>query len=320
MPEAATIGVWALLAAGFVLVAVLVRGHFLRLRAREKLLRAEERSSASQAALAAGPAAGTAPGGQAEPSPVQESWLKRWLSVSGFRSSGAPALFLLAQAGAFAVGGLLTLLILRSGYHELGVEWLYEIPGGVGAFLAPILAAAPWMLFLIVALLPVSRVRGRRQAIVKQVERDLPMMLVLLSTLVESGLGFDAAVQRVLQSTDEERYLAEGLRTFRSENRAGVPRVTCFRRLAQRLDVGSVSTFVSAMVHAEHVGGSIAESLRRQADEVWSRRRELAIQRAQTLPTRLAVPLVTCFLPGIFVYTFGPALAEFIRIAENVVQ
>ena len=38
------------------------------------------------------------------------------------------------------------------------------------------------------------------------------------------------------------------------------------------------------------------------------------------LPTKLAVPLVVCFLPGIFVYTFGPALAQFIRIAEDVVQ
>ena len=95
--------------------------------------------------------------------------------------------------------------------------------------------------------------------------------------------------------------------------------MTCFRALAARLDIISVSTFVSAMVHSEQVGGGVAESLRRQADEVWSRRRELAVQRAQTLPTKLAVPLVVCFLPGIFVYTFGPALAQFLRIAESVV-
>ena len=60
--------------------------------------------------------------------------------------------------------------------------------------------------------------------------------------------------------------------------------------------------------------------LRRQADEVWNRRKETAIQRAQTLPTKLAIPLVLCFLPGIFVYTFGPALAEFLRIAEGVLS
>ena len=98
-----------------------------------------------------------------------------------------------------------------------------------------------------------------------------------------------------------------------------MPRLTCFRRLARRVDVPGMSTFVSAVLHAEHVGGGIAESLRRQADEVWSRRRELAIQRAQTLPTKLAIPLVLCFLPGIFVFTFGPAVAQFLQIAEGVV-
>ena len=69
-----------------------------------------------------------------------------------------------------------------------------------------------------------------------------------------------------------------------------------------------------------NVGGGIAESLRRQADDVWNRRRDLAIQRAQSLPTKLAVPLVFCFLPGIFVFTFGPAIAQFLEIADGVVN
>lgn len=308
MPDYRTIFVWAAFAIGLAIIVTMVRGSIIRQRTRERLFRTEPEREAPAARASDDSALS------------KRSWLANWLEVSGFHSANAVTSFLIVQGLGIVVGGLLTFLVLRSGFHELGVEWLLEIPGGVGDFLAPILKAAPWLIFLIAALLPVSHVRGRRRQIVEQVERDLPMMLVLLSTLVESGLGFDAAVQRVLQSTDSERYLADGLRTFRSENRAGIPRVACFRRFAQRLDVGSVSTFVSAMVHAEHVGGGIAESLRRQADEVWSRRRELAIQRAQTLPTRLAVPLVTCFLPGIFVYTFGPALAEFIRIAENVVN
>ena len=99
-----------------------------------------------------------------------------------------------------------------------------------------------------------------------------------------------------------------------------VPRLACFRALAQRLDVMPVSTFVSAMVHSEHVGGGVAESLRRQADEVWNRRKETAIQRAQTLPTKLAISLVLCFLPGIFVYTLGPAFQEFLRMADNLTR
>ena len=247
------------------------------------------------------------------------SWLERWLFVSGFRSSGAVARFLIVQGAALALGVTASLLVIQSGLTDIGVEWLREIPGGLGDLMAPIMALSPWILLLLIGLLPLARVRGRRRTIVQGTEQDLPMTLALLATLVESGLGFDAAVERILASIDPDRPLARELALFRSETQAGVPRFACFRALAQRLDVVSVSTFVSAMIHAEHVGGGVAESLRRQADEVWSRRRDLAIQRAQTLPTKLAVPLVMCFLPGIFVYTFGPALAEFVRIAESVV-
>ena len=210
--------------------------------------------------------------------------------------------------------------VLGSAGSAEKVEWLREIPGGVGDFLAPVLAVTPGILFILIGALPMTRVRARRREIVQSVDQDLPMTLALMATLVESGLGFDAAIDRILSSLDPDRPLARELELFRSESRAGVPRFACFRSLAQRLDVVSVSTFVSAMVHSEQVGGGVAESLRRQADEVWNRRRELAIQRAQTLPTKLAVPLVICFLPGIFIYTFGPALAEFLRIADNVVS
>jgi len=248
------------------------------------------------------------------------SWLEGWLYVSGYRDPKAVSNYLLLQGLALAAGVVVTLLVSGAWWLELGVTWLREIPGGVGDLLAPVLQLAPWILFVMVGLLPMTKVRGRRRWIVTSVERDLPMALALLSTLVESGLGFDAATERVIESLGEERPLAKELRLFRSESQAGVPRLSCFRRLARRLDITPVSTFVSAMVHSENVGGGVAESLHRQADEVWNRRRELAIQRAQTLPTKLAIPMVLCFLPGIFVFTFGPALAEFLRIAEGVLS
>ena len=89
--------------------------------------------------------------------------------------------------------------------------------------------------------------------------------------------------------------------------------------MARRLDVPSLSTFSSALIHADTQGASIGETLRRQANDLWSRRREEAIQRAQTLPTKLAFPLVICFLPGVFVWTFGPAVADFVRLAGDFV-
>ena len=297
------------LPAGFGLVLAWWAGSTVVLRRRATRRMYEERGRA-----------GVAPRVVEEQPELWGSWLERWLFVSGFRAPNAVPLFLVLQAFALAAGAGLVFAVGALLPIEVGVQWLEEIPGGVGDFLAPVLSATPWVLFVLVALLPVTRVRARRRDIVQSVERDLPMTLALLATLVESGLGLDAAIERVLRSMDPERALASELRIFRSESQGGVSRNLCFRRLAARLDIPSVSIFVSAMVHSEQVGGGIAQSLRHQSDEVWSRRRERAITRAQMLPTKLAVPLVVCFLPGIFVYTFGPALAQFIRIAEGVVQ
>ena len=128
--------------------------------------------------------------------------------------------------------------------------------------------------------------------------------------------GHDAAADAQLLGA--ERVLAAELSRVRAATLAGVPRATAIRSMAQRLDVPSLSTFSSALVHAENQGASIGDTLRRQATDLWSRRREEAIQKAQTLPTKLAFPLVICFLPGVFVWTFGPAVAEFVDLASSV--
>ncbi|MEM7306170.1 MAG: type II secretion system F family protein [Planctomycetota bacterium] len=306
---------WLLVPAGIGLVAVwrFAATASMRRRARGRLFAEARRSSAA-------PVMPQRVHPEDEAERGWSSWLEAWLSVSGFRGSGAVQSYLLQQGVALVLATIIAFVVATSSYLAVGREWLLEIPGGLGDFLAPILTLGPLILFLVIGSLPLLRVRARRQAIVQSVEQDLPMTLALLATLVESGLGFDAAIERILKSMDPGRPLASELRLFRSETQAGVSRLECFRALARRLDVISVSTFVSAMVHSENVGGGVAESLRRQADEVWSRRREIAIQRAQTLPTKLAVPLVLCFLPGIFVYTFGPALAEFLRIADGVMS
>jgi len=299
----------AMLGLAIVILLQILRGIRDRARVREQLF-ARTRTRTELPEELAGEA----------PDRYWGSWLERWLFVSGFRSEGVVGRFLTGQLLAVVLGMGVALALRATEVVSVGVEWLREIPGGIGDVLAPLLGAAPWILFVILSLLPISIVRSRRQAIVKDVERDLPMTLALLATLVESGAGFDAAVDRVTSAMDPRRPLASELQLFRSEARAGIPRLDCFRGLSRRLDIISVSTFVSAMIHSEQVGGGVSSSLRGQADEVWSRRRELAIQRAQTLPTKLSVPLVLCFLPGIFVYTFGPALAEFLRIAENVIS
>ena len=73
-----------------------------------------------------------------------------------------------------------------------------------------------------------------------EVERDLPLVLELLATLAESGLGFDAAIARIIDAQPATSPLTVELRNFQRETLTGRPRVESLRRLAKRLDVQSL--------------------------------------------------------------------------------
>jgi tight adherence protein C len=153
-----------------------------------------------------------------------------------------------------------------------------------------------------------------------QIEQDLPLTLELLATLAEAGLSFDAALQRILDSQPATRPLASEFLQFQSELLSGLPRMQALRQLARRIQVISVTIFVSALIQAEQVGASLSDTLRRQADDLRDRRREHALLLSQGLPAKLVFPLVICFLPAIFVSTLGPTLYQLFQVADSVIR
>ncbi|MEZ5978317.1 MAG: type II secretion system F family protein [Planctomycetota bacterium] len=241
---------------------------------------------------------------------VPDGGLDRWLYLAGFRESSARSLFVLAEVGCALLAFLVVLLVRSSDVLAKGEQFAEALPGGLGAAMAPLYGWAPWIAGLALLLLPIAYVRNARRTRVELVEQDLPMTLELLASLAEAGQGLDSSIQRILTTNDEDRPLAEELQRFRAESLSGIPRKQSYRNLADRLDIPSVSVFVSALVHAEEVGAGTSATLRRQADELWSRRRETVLAQSQLLPTRLAVPLVVCFLPGILAVTLVPPLAQ----------
>src|SRR5262249_42713750 len=154
--------------------------------------------------------------------------------------------------------------------------------------------ALPWIVLATMTLLPTLRVRDARRRRVAQVEQDLPLTLELLATLAEAGIAFDAALERILSSQPGNRPLTQELRLFQMEVLAGRPRVECLRRLSRRIDVSSLTLFVSALVQASQVGSGISAVLRRQVEELRDRRRENALTAAASLPVKLLFPLVIC--------------------------
>lgn len=244
--------------------------------------------------------------------------LRRWLFLAGYRAPSAPTVFVVATLFLTGVGLASALWLNASGMIDELVSSAGSVPGGMGDLAAVSLHAAPWIVFLYGAAMPALLVRSRRKARVQAVEQDLPITLELLATMSESGLAFDGSLAKALEAQSVDRPLARELRTFQLETLAGTPRVASFRRLARRLEVPSISIFVSALVQAQQVGSGFAGVLRTQADDLRNRRREKANMLAQALPVKLIFPLVLCFLPGIFVTTLGPTFLQFVSLAESM--
>ena len=250
----------------------------------------------------------------------EQPWLARWLARAGYRDPSALLTFLGATAGAVAIGLMAIFIMNRLDLVSKMVESLTVIPGGAGDALALAAKGGPYLVFLILGLAPTLIVRARRRDRVERIEQDLAPTLELLAMLAEAGLGFDSAIARVQESESERRPLSVEFRIYQRDLLSGIPRLEALRRLAARVEITSVTIFISALVQAEQVGASLAETLRNQADELRDRRKMRALLLAQALPVKLVFPLMTCFLPGIFYSTLGPVISQLVDVADSVIN
>lgn len=137
------------------------------------------------------------------------------------------------------------------------------------------------------------------------IRSQLPDVLDLLVISVEAGLGFDAALARVVKVVPGE--LSDEFHRMIQETRVGVARRTAMRNLRDRTGVDELRGFLLAMMQAEAFGVSIARTLRVQADEMRIKRRQIAQEKAHAAPVKLIGPLVLLIMV-IFIVLLGPAV------------
>jgi tight adherence protein C len=138
-----------------------------------------------------------------------------------------------------------------------------------------------------------------------KLQRALPDAIDLLTISVESGLGFDAAVQQVARNTDGP--LAEEFARVLQEMQIGRGRSDALRSLADRTNLPDIRAFVSAMVQADAFGIPVGQVLRVQSSEIRVKKRQWAEEMAQKVPVKILVPMIFCILPCLFIAVLGPA-------------
>ncbi|NLE76763.1 MAG: type II secretion system F family protein, partial [Chloroflexi bacterium] len=154
--------------------------------------------------------------------------------------------------------------------------------------------------------LPTMWVGGRIKARQKEIVRSLPDVLDLLTIGIEAGLGFDAAMAKVVEKWDNE--LSRAFSRTLSEMRMGKSRREALRDMAERADVPDLTSFVAAIIQADQLGVSISRVMRIQSEQMRIKRRQRAEETAQKAPVKMLIPLAFLIFPAIFIILFGPAL------------
>ena len=169
-----------------------------------------------------------------------------------------------------------------------------------------------WVLFTIILgfVLPDIWLRDTRKRRELSVMRAMPVYLDFITMAVEAGLNLQGALGQAMEKAPPSSLRNEFAIVLR-DLRAGLPRSEALRRMADRLDIKEVTSFVSAMIQAEKMGASMAKVLRVQADQRRNERFQRAEKQAMEAPIKLVGPLIIFIFPVTFIVLGFPIAMKF---------
>ncbi|MGE5373238.1 MAG: type II secretion system F family protein [Solirubrobacterales bacterium] len=149
-----------------------------------------------------------------------------------------------------------------------------------------------------------SKIRARQTLLTKA----LPDVLDLLTVCVEAGLGFDAAMQKVVQKTDGP--IADEFHISLQEMKMGKHRREALIGLSERTGSEDLDSFIRAVVQADQMGVPISKVLRIQSDQMRVLKRQRIEEKAMKAPVKMLVPMLLFIFPSIFLVLLGPAIIQ----------
>lgn len=140
--------------------------------------------------------------------------------------------------------------------------------------------------------------------------RSMPVYLDFITMCVDAGLNLSGALAQAMEKAPPGPLRNEFAIVLR-DLRAGVTRADALRRMADRLDIQEITSFVSAVVQAEKMGASLASVLRVQAEQRRSERFQRAEKLAMEAPIKLVGPLIMFIFPVTFIVLAFPIVVKF---------
>lgn len=167
------------------------------------------------------------------------------------------------------------------------------------------------MMGFVGAYFPHMHVETEKKKRHQSVLADLPFFIDLLALSTEAGLDFIGSIQRVVEKA-ENSVLADELGQVLRDLKLGSTRAEALRKMADRLDIPEVTSFVTVLIDADSTGASIGHVLKQQAVQMRLERFTRAEKAGAKASQTILIPLMLFILPAVFIMVFGPVIIQFI--------
>jgi tight adherence protein C len=221
--------------------------------------------------------------------------LRRRLIQAGIYEAHAPAYFFLARVG-LAVGCAIAVIFGLPMFGADGTSsyWLFIISAGLLGYLAPGFY--------------IDRRIGAKRL---EHQAGFPDFMDLLVVCADSGLSMEASLDRVGRELgDSYPSLAANIHMTNLEIRAGRTITEALEHFGDRLGLEEARSFATLIAQSDALGSSISDALRVYSDDMRHKRLSRAEEKAYSLPAKLAVPMMVCIFPVLFVAILCPVIVR----------
>jgi tight adherence protein C len=221
--------------------------------------------------------------------------LRRRLVQAGIFDAHAVGYFFVART-ALAIGLALAAFVVVPMFTPLqsSMFWLIVIIGGIVGYVGPSMYID-------------RRISQRRN----EHRAGFPDFMDLLVVCADSGLSMEAALERVGREIgDSYPSLCANIHMANLEIRAGRTMTEALEHLGDRLGLDEARSFATLIQQSAELGSSITDALRVYSDDMRHKRLSRAEEKAYSLPAKLAVPMMVCIFPVLFVVILLPVIVR----------
>lgn len=154
--------------------------------------------------------------------------------------------------------------------------------------------------------LPDALIKSKIQKRQAEILGNFSTTVDLAALIIESGLDYLTAFERIIKIAKEKTILEEELEKTINEIKLGYSRREALERFSARTGVQEVRSLVGLIIQSDELGTSLVDLLRNFSSDLRSRRMSRAEKLAAQASTKMLFPLFMFIFPTIFILILAP--------------